>query len=1575
MRKLYGDLFLIRRLGLLFLASALSIFIIGAVINHVFAAEVNKSYISSFGIKSTDDGTAPWDDNDEVGNDSASNNGIIRSFDHVNYNLSYVTSLMEGEHVVDEGNLMAQFELNVDPRVAQFDADTLNWMEDRKIVYTYSDGTTSETWNKNKTVTKQVYTGYRHLTVNENGTNAIPGAGSLSAGVYVRAAQNGDVIQPSFQIWMEGNADGLKKSAEGTRVTVTAAPRYNLRLSHNTADDPLGYFNFSNGTISDDQVSGAEYGRLEGYAMGIYLHNTQVSKGLRGIEIPTGDITFDINLSAILTDSSGSRDVTNEAAFAPVLWDYTEHANKDINRRGHLNRKMAHHNVNLSFGQHLMPGNKGTTDHYCYDGGKLSLEQDATSPNIYHVTIKDYAFDLENLRFPVHYLDDANTYTRDDKNVGWFTTGYYEFLIRFPETVESTSVILTTVKAENLQATSLSGVPMMSETNNDDNSHSYNVTVLPNGTFSSYAIPLNENKRNTSNPWNGGAAYAYIGTDGYVSVRNAFSGDGRISMINNLVKFEDKYIDITNEAKTINRATLPEVIRDYKVLFAAKPDKSGWASDSEMNSMREEGLIYFEDVDVLKSKGYTCVGVLIELRDTQLYSSEHTYNFKIKVKGDPESVGKTAMFKQETRAWRSTSEDLDLSWTNYSYTGESDAFGAGDASMARGQYVSDYLAPYVDYHKNYTRTIYADGSIIGGHSGSIYAGSTVLLVGAENRISIEVNDKTETDGGNQETKRIYDLDKGEREAEFKISPSVNIASASSGTDITNQKTNVTVKALLPKELTYIVGSANTAPIEISNNDDGSSVITWLIRDVTIGEPMDDIIFKTTIGAAGTVNDVSNNDNIAIQATITSDADMRKIIAAYNNIAETSITVVKLATSSVSKIVGSQLSEAGSDISYFLRYGNSNEDEVLGVRALDVLSYNGDGRDTNFHGDYRVKTVTLDFVDAPNTYTSAKNLAAVYQTNSASVRDNSGVNDVLVNETGKTWTRLTGGETDDDNKSITFDVSLRGVTALYFDIGKVNPKEYVVMKVVLSPVDESGNLYQVDGEGQKGGDIYANNFYEYANEQIGVVTSNQVQTQVVSRTLSGLAWYDKNANGIRDTNESVLSNVMVSLLDSTGAKARNVLGAEIADISTNSEGEYSFALLPSGQYVVQIVGGDYGLTTKDVGDDGVDSDATPKVSNGQLEAAQISVTLPEASAMPSYTYDSRNNDAGFTRANLKIKKTNNAGDVLSGSKFGFGDRIYDAANGIVELAELGVGSMSLVEREAPEGYKIGGPWMVDVVVGNNGAISASVADVTLKDGFYEIKNDLNDSSMKNKIVKGSATTEMTDKGQSIDYKITYNVELTDYIGKAIVKVVDSLPYPIVSEQSQLDGGIYDASARTITWEKEWDNINTYRGENTKTFEFNISVVYDGVASTDRELKNEAIGETTLVDVEAAVADNTEPGDYEDDELMPIKIPGQIIVHYVEDETNKVVCSEVNASGLVGDAYRTRVKECTGYKLMRKPSSEDYTFGDAVQHVYYYYVKLPDDLNPNTVDMIDVVVILSIPAFLGGISVFMYSKQRR
>ena len=1578
MRKVRDVLFLPKNLFLTFLGVAVISFLVFAIVGKVAAADINKSYVSSFGVKSSEDGMAPWDSDDELGNDSGPKNGKVRTFDRVSYNLAYVTSLMDGERVVNEGNLMVLFELNVDPKVAQFDADTLNWMENRVITYTYSDGSTSDTWDKTKTVVKQTYSGRRHLTVNENGSNAIPGAGTLSAGVYIRAAKNGDTIKPTFKVWMEGNADNLKKTAGGTEVTVTAAPRYNLRLSRNTIDEPLGYYNFSTGEVSDQAAAGTERGRLEGYGVGIHLHNSLVSKGLKGIELPTGDITFDINLNTILQDDSGTRDVTNEGDFEPKLWDYKE---QDYNpKRGHLNRKMLFHEDRLSYGVYLFPGNKGTTNYYCHNGGNISLTQDETTKNIYHVTIKDYDFDLDNLQFPIHYLGDADYYTRDDKNVGWFSTGYYEFLIRFPETVNSTSVIRTTIKAENFKATSVSGQTTTTETVTTDNANSYNVTVIPKGTYSSYILPLNESATNTSYPWSGGAGYAYLGSDGWINIDNAYSGDLNLAAINDLVKFEDKYVDVTNDAKTIVKATNSASIGDPKVLFAAKPDKTGWASDDEMNQTREEGLIYFEDVDVLKARGYKCVGILVELRNVKLYSSEHTFRYKIKIKDDPDASGKTAMFKQESRAWRSDDVDMGLSWTNYPNSNVESAYGLGDSSIARGSYTTGYKKPFVDYFRTYTRTMYSDGTISGGHVGSIYGGNTLLLIGAENHISIEVNDKATSGASTGEAKMIYDLDKGERTAEFKINPSVKISSTNSSITTSGQKTDVTVKALLPKGLSYIIGSASADPVNVVKNTDGSSEIVWLIRNVTVGQPMESITFKTTIGAAGTIDDVANNDKLTVQATITSTADKRNIIPTNGNIADTTISVIKLSTSSISKTVGSQLTETGANIDFSLRYGNSDNDMVPGVRLMDILPYNEDGRGTDYHGDYRVASVRFDFKDAPTTYNRVKETVAAYHTNSASAKDKANVDTTLTNQTGKSWTKLTGGIVNDTAKTVTFNTSIKGVTAMYFDIGDVSAKEYVAVVVALSPVDESDVLYKVNNNTQQGGDIYANNFYEYANGQVGVVTSNYVQTQVVSRELTGVAWYDADNDGIRDSGESTIPNASVDIYDATGARAKTILGTEIAGTKTNASGAYSFSMLPAGNYVVKIAGNDYGLTLKDRGDnDALDSDATPTVENGTLVSANINVTMPAASAMPVYNYKSENHDAGFTRATLQVRKENKDGSLVGGAVFSFANKTYNAANGTFTIPGLGVGVGTLTETEAPQGYKAAGPWTVRTTVAADGTISASIDNATKNGQAFILTNYLKDSKIKNKITKSSTTTEITKKDQAIDYKIKYDVELTDYMGDAKVKIVDKLPHPIVEDQSELDGGVYDVENLTITWEEDWVDINTYVGANTKSFEHNISLVYDGILGTDRELNNEATGEVTLKNVDTEPTNETEPGDEEDDVPTPIKIPGRIITHFKEKGTDKEVCKNDDAVGLIGDPYQTHAKECEGYELVESPEKEDYNFEEEDQIVTYYYRKLPKKNggieNPNTADNAKVFMVASViiaPALIGGI--IRFSKRR-
>ena len=307
-----------------------------------------------------------------------------------------------------------------------------------------------------------------------------------------------------------------------------------------------------------------------------------------------------------------------------------------------------------------------------------------------------------------------------------------------------------------------------------------------------------------------------------------------------------------------------------------------------------------------------------------------------------------------------------------------------------------------------------------------------------------------------------------------------------------------------------------------------------------------------------------------------------------------------------------------------------------------------------------------------------------------------------------------------------------------------------------------------------------------------------------------------------------------------------------------------------------------------------------------------------------------------------------------------------------IPNLGVGTGTLTETEAPQGYKIAGPWTVRTVVANDGTISASIDGASKNGRAYVLTNYLKDSKIKNKITKSSTTTEITKKDQAIDYKIHYDVELTDYMGDAKVSVVDKLPYAIIEDQSELDGGVYDADKLTITWEEDWTSINTYVGANKKSFEYNISLVYDGILGTDRELNNEATGHVTLINVDTEPTDETEPGDEEDDEPTPIRIPGRIITKFIEIGTDKEVCKSDNAVGLIGDPYHTRAKECEGYELVKTPEKEDYNFEENDQIVTYYYRKLE---NPNTADPITIVTSVGSIAFIASFACYRAFHKRR
>jgi len=65
----------------------------------------------------------------------------------------------------------------------------------------------------------------------------------------------------------------------------------------------------------------------------------------------------------------------------------------------------------------------------------------------------------------------------------------------------------------------------------------------------------------------------------------------------------------------------------------------------------------------------------------------------------------------------------------------------------------------------------------------------------------------------------------------------------------------------------------------------------------------------------------------------------------------------------------------------------------------------------------------------------------------------------------------------------------------------------------------------------------------------------------NRSVSGTIWKDANGDGIIDTGESRLQNVTLDLLHDNGTL--------IATATTDSSGNYSFAGLPSGSYVVRV----------------------------------------------------------------------------------------------------------------------------------------------------------------------------------------------------------------------------------------------------------------------------------------------------------------------------------------------------------------------------------------------------------------------
>ena len=134
--------------------------------------------------------------------------------------------------------------------------------------------------------------------------------------------------------------------------------------------------------------------------------------------------------------------------------------------------------------------------------------------------------------------------------------------------------------------------------------------------------------------------------------------------------------------------------------------------------------------------------------------------------------------------------------------------------------------------------------------------------------------------------------------------------------------------------------------------------------------------------------------------------------------------------------------------------------------------------------------------------------------------------------------------------------------------------------------------------------------------------------------------------------------------------------------------------------------------------------------------------------------------------------------------------------------------------------------------------------TLTEVTYEYK--LVDPNITNQNISKTATESIDNPKAEMEYGITYTTTIENYIGKAQVTIVDTLPYKIDVGKSTLNGGTYDEESQTITWVELVDGIDTYTNPESGNIEINktIKVVYLNMDVSKETIENNVSGKVKL-----------------------------------------------------------------------------------------------------------------------------------
>ena len=266
-----------------------------------------------------------------AGCDATKDNALIRSFSTANY----IVSLDTKSQALNEQLVGATERLWMRIKVP-CESGEISLSGNGKVFkssYTYYDPESH----------CQILEGYQDHVIEKKDLGAMNMTMQFS--VKVGGMHNGTTVQPTIEAWFDNSSYQLYRTntnpyddrvvLDANIMRVSAKAAYNLYVANNPSLRHIGYFDMDTKTeITEQQYnekrennpnSNVVYGMMVGYGMSLQLRNQDTSKGLSGIEVPSRDITFDVNMQGGLKFNGKTvyyADGGQPVAINPLLWAY-----------------------------------------------------------------------------------------------------------------------------------------------------------------------------------------------------------------------------------------------------------------------------------------------------------------------------------------------------------------------------------------------------------------------------------------------------------------------------------------------------------------------------------------------------------------------------------------------------------------------------------------------------------------------------------------------------------------------------------------------------------------------------------------------------------------------------------------------------------------------------------------------------------------------------------------------------------------------------------------------------------------------------------------------------------------------------------------------------------------------------------------------------------------------------------------------------------------------------------------------------------------------------------------------------